>query len=244
MRNPVRVGIIDDHPMMLEGIAQTLKVIGGFELAGLGFSREDALVLARDRRPDVMVLDVSIPGDGIEAAAQLRHLYPQLKIIMLTVSDRSDHVMQALQNGASGYILKGATCSELRDCLHAVVEGQHFVTPELAIKLLMTKRDRKHPIHVETHVAPEHNFTTRELDVIEFLAHGMTNREIADKLGVCEKTIKHYMTVVMQKLHVRNRVEAVLLLTQKGASAHHLPHMYASRDHGDANNQFDKDITE
>lgn len=215
MENVTRVGIVDDHPLMLEGIAKTICLCDGFEVVGLGSSLDDALIIAKNRHPAIMLLDVKMPGNGLETARQLVTLYPHLKIIMLTVSERVEDVTTALNVGAKGYLLKGSTGDELCECLQSVRAGQRFITPELAMKVLVGEPREEVPEEPKLQCEKvDVSFTRRELEVVEFLARGMTNREIAVRLSVSEKTIKHYMTILMQKLHVRNRVEAVLMLTQ------------------------------
>ncbi len=217
MNSTIRVGIVDDHPLMLEGIAQTVKAISGFEIVGLGSSLNDSLSIAHNRRPEVMLLDVSMPGGGIEAARRLSTDFPTIKLMMLTVSERYDHVTEALKLGVRGYLLKGANTAEFRDCLHAVVNGKRYITNELLMGMLVM-HDRKVGRHeTKPELTPLDGFTVREKAVVELLALGKPNKRIAEELGISEKTVKHYMTIIMQKLNVQNRVEAVLALTQKQA---------------------------
>ena len=223
MSNTVRVGIVDDHPLMLEGIAETLRSIDGFVIVGRGSSLSDALVIARDQQPEIMLLDVSMPGGGIEAARQLTKNYPAIKLMMLTVSERPDHVTAALELGARGYLLKGASSVELRDCLRTVLDGKHYITPELAMRMLVTRQKTAERNEIEPPSAFPNVFTVREKAVVELLARGKQNKEIAKTLGISEKTVKHYMTIVMEKLNVRNRVEAVLILTQSNIVGSELP---------------------
>jgi two-component system, NarL family, nitrate/nitrite response regulator NarL len=215
MSSIVRVGIVDDHPLMLEGIAQTVRSIDGFEIVGLGSSMNDSLIIARSQRPEIMLLDVSMPGGGIEAARRIAEEHPAIKLMMLTVSERYDHVTEALKIGVMAYLLKGASSLELRDSLRAVVNGKRYITTELLMGMLVTHDRKVQRAEDKPEPAPQDGFTVREKDVVELLARGKPNKKIAEDLGISEKTVKHYMTIIMQKLNVQNRVEAVIALTQK-----------------------------
>ena len=215
MSNFVRVGIVDDHPLMLEGIAQTVRATDGFEVVGIGSSMSDSLTIAHATRPEIMLLDVSMPGGGIEAARKLTEDYSAIKLIMLTVSERYDHVSEALKIGVRGYMLKGASGSELRECLRVVVEGKRYITTELLMGMLATHDKKVHGGELKQNLPPPEQFTAREESVAHLLVSGKPNKKIAESLGISEKTVKHYMTIIMQKLNVQNRVEAVLMLTQR-----------------------------
>jgi two-component system, NarL family, nitrate/nitrite response regulator NarL len=162
-----------------------------------------------------MLLDVSMPGGGIEAAKKLTEGYAAIKLIMLTVSERYDHVSEALKIGVRGYMLKGSSGAELRDCLRAVVEGKRYITTELLMGMLATHDKKVQGGEAKRSLPPPEQFTAREEAVAHLLASGKPNRKIAEGLGISEKTVKHYMTIIMQKLNVGNRVEAVLMLTQR-----------------------------
>jgi DNA-binding NarL/FixJ family response regulator len=160
-----------------------------------------------------MLLDVSMPGSGLAAADTIARNWPNVKIVMLTVSESEDHVHQALASGARGYILKGASSTELVDTLRLIARGEHYVTPTLAARVLAAaRRTSKVPVQEE----PFPDLTRREEQILDRVANGLTNREIAKSLEIGEKTVKHYMTSIMQKLRVRNRVEAALAFRKRG----------------------------
>jgi two-component system, NarL family, nitrate/nitrite response regulator NarL len=222
MVSVVRIGVVDDHPLMLEGIAQTVKSMGGFDIAGLGSTMNESLIIADSQRPDIMILDVSIPGGGIEAARKITENHSDIKLVMLTVSERYDHVKEALKIGVRGYILKGASGPDLRDCLQAVVAGKRYVTTELLMGMLMAHEKKVHHTEASAHLRPTNSFTAREKAVADLLIAGNSNKKIGVVLGISEKTVKHYMTLIMHKLNVENRLEAVLILTQTKNSAQDL----------------------
>jgi two-component system nitrate/nitrite response regulator NarL len=208
----LRIGIVDDHPLMREGIARTLnELTSQIDIVATGGTADDALNIAREHSPDVLLLDVSIPGGGIEAAYSIADKDQTIAIVMLTVSERPSHVTAALAAGAKGYILKGISGQDLLRAIQLVSQGQSYVSPELAGQLLLKKNDPKEPLRA----APRPVLTAREEKIADLLGRGKTNREIAEILNLREKTIKHYMTNIFQKLGVRNRVEAVLAMRKK-----------------------------
>ena len=205
MADRLRVAIFDDHPLFREGVVHTLRSAKVLEVVGEGGSADDAVRIARQELPDIALLDVSMPGGGIEAARSIARVCPIVKMIMLTVSESEQDVAQALEAGAKGYVLKGTSGSELLKTMFAISRGESYVTPGLAARLL-THATRQEPAPASD--LPE--LTEREAQILAQVARGFTNKEIARTLAISEKTVKHYMTNIMQKLQVRNRVEAAL----------------------------------
>src|SRR5262245_49098920 len=207
MTDRLRVAIIDDHPLFREGVVHTLRSARVLDVVGEGGTADDAVRIATDELPDIVLLDVSMPGGGIEAARSIARVCPIVKMIMLTVSESEQDVAQALEAGAKGYVLKGTSGSDLIKTMFAVSRGESYVTPGLAARLLT--HAKKQP---ETARAPElPELTERESQILAQVARGFTNKEIARTLTLSEKTVKHHMTNVMQKLRVRNRVEAAMV---------------------------------
>lgn len=213
MSDRIRIAVVDDHPLLRDGVVGTLSREPTLEVIGVGASATDAIALARDHHPDVILLDISMPGGGIEAARQICSAYPAIKTIMLTVSEREEDVTAAMEAGAHGYVLKGITGADLIGTIRAVSRGETYITPQFAARLLASLKlraaDAKVPQRIETAL------TAREEQILNEVSGGLTNKEVARKLTLSEKTVKHYMTNVLQKLHARNRVEAVLA-HQKG----------------------------
>jgi two-component system, NarL family, nitrate/nitrite response regulator NarL len=208
MVDPLHVAIVDDHPLFREGVAHTLRAHPDIEIVGEGASAADALRIAADRLPDVMLLDVSMPGGGVEAARQIAAAFPVIRIVMLTVSENEENVTAALRAGARAYVLKGVSARELVGVLRAVGAGEVYVTPALAASLL-TDSGRGAATGRRSGLVDE--LTDRERQILERVAEGDSNKEIAAQFGLSEKTVKHHMTNILQKLQVRNRVEAALL---------------------------------
>ena len=206
---PIRVVVVDDHPMFRGGVVLTLKSSGEFEVVGEGATAKDAIQLAKECEPDLMLLDVSMPGSGLEAAALIMTICPDVNIIMLTASESEENVTASLEAGAKGYLLKGTSGPELLRIAQAVCGGDSYVTPTLAAKLLaqMRQKQQKQAKQIDDGIS---DLTSREEEVLDHVSRGLTNKEIARELALSEKTVKHYMTIIMQKLQVRNRVEAVI----------------------------------
>ena len=206
MTGLIRVAIIDDHPLFREGAVNTLVGVEGIEVVGEGATAADALRIAQEHSPDVVLLDVMIAGGGIEATSNVVGAHPNVHIIMLTASDDEQHVASALKAGARGYLLKGSGGEEIVQAVRAIAAGDSYVAPNLAARLLCKKADT-----IEVTAADNyHNLTSREAEVLALLARGLSNKEIARAFSCTERTIKHHMTGIMQKLNVRNRVQAVL----------------------------------
>jgi DNA-binding NarL/FixJ family response regulator len=209
LNNTIRVVIVDDHPLFREGVARTLAEEADLQIVGQGISADEALALTQQLAPDVLLLDIDIPGHGMSVIERIAHELPT-RILMLTAAADEDYVIAALKAGAHGYALKGVSARELADIIRTVNAGKGYVPPELAARLLTGM------------VAPASaanqldDLTDRERQILELVADGASNKEIAHALNVAEKTVKSYMTSIMQKLQVRNRVEAALLLRSSG----------------------------
>ncbi len=200
MSDVIRVAVIDDHPLMREGIIHFLESRPEFDLVGEGSSKNDAVRIAECQKPDILLLDVSMPGGGIAAARHVAMSSSEVKLVILTVSENEKHVAEALQIGARGSLLKGIGGNELQSALVQVQTGKRYVSPELAGTLL--SRDR----------GPISNLSAREMEIVLLVPKGLSNREIGEKLSLTEKTVKAYLSKIFQKLGVRNRVEVASLV--------------------------------
>lgn len=209
MSDKIHVVIADDHTLFREGLA---VIIGGndeFDVVGQAGTMQEAVQLARDLLPDLILLDIDMPGGGLEAARIVAEDCPVTRIVILTSSEEDDHLIRALKIGARAYILKGVAARELIRILQSVLAGESYVPPMLAASLLLEMREAQSQ-HKQPS-SPLEELTPREREILEGLAAGLSNKEIGEKLFLSEKTVKHYMTNILQKLQVRNRVEAALL---------------------------------
>lgn len=203
----IRVAVVDDHPLFREGVTRSLSEIDGFEIIAEGGSKDDAVRIAEGLKPDVMLMDISMPGGGLEAIASILNVVPSQKIIMLTVSEDGDDVTTALDRGATGYVLKGVGARALADVIRAVASGERYVAPSLSAKLLSSRTPS-----TSGKSGLVASLTPREKEVLQLVAAGMSNKHVAIQLDLQEKTVKHHMTQIMTKLGVANRTEAAMVL--------------------------------
>ncbi len=211
MTDKIRVVLADDHPIYRDGLARTLTDAGDIEIVGQASDGEQAAEMAEGLRPDVVLLDVSMPrGGGIAALARIMQMDTPPRVAMLTASEADDDLMQAIKLGALGYILKGVGASELVGLVRELQAGRSYVSPGLAGRLLVAMRRRD----AVQEPSPLDELSKREEDILKLVAQGKSNREVGEALELQEKTVKHYMTSILQKLRVRNRVEAAMLARQ------------------------------
>lgn len=206
MADPIRVVVADDHPLYREGVARILSD-DGFDVVAQAADARAAAEAAERLRPDVILLDLSMPeGGGMAALKRIMLTSAPPKVCILTVSENDDDVLQALKGGALGYALKGVGARDLVHIVRELAAGRSYVSPALAGRILNAMRDggRKS-------ANPLDDLSKREEDILRLVAEGLSNKEVGLKLDLQEKTVKHYMTAILQKLHVRNRTEAALM---------------------------------
>lgn len=210
MSDPIRVLIADDHPLFREGVAHSLSGKANITVIGQAETAEQALHLARELLPDVVLLDIAIPEKGgLAIASEIATACPVTKIVMLTISEHEDDLLAAFKAGAKGYVLKGVSARELADIIRAVAGGKVYVTPALAAGVLVEMtRDRPRD--------PLMELTEREKEILQFVAKGLTNRQIGERLHLSGKTIKHYITNILEKLHVHSRLDAAVIIARRG----------------------------
>ncbi|MBY3068205.1 response regulator transcription factor [Rhizobium laguerreae] len=194
----ITIAVVDDHPLFREGVSRSLSEIEDFVVIGEGASADDAATLAASHRPDVLLLDVSMPGGGIEAISEIVVGSPQTKVLMLTASEDVDPLIVSLRRGAAGYVVKGIGSRGLAEAIRTVLGGARYISPSMRAKVEKTLLDRPASL------------TPRETEVMELVAEGLTNKHIARRLDLQEKTIKHHMTEILSKLGAGNRTEAAI----------------------------------
>ena len=205
--------VVDDHPIFRRGLAALLKDDMGFGTVHQGASAREAIRIAEREAPDILFLDLDMPGNGIEALREITLSHPDIPCVLLTACDAAEEAIIALNLGASGYILKGVGAADLAEAIDTILGGGTFVSPSFAAKML---RAAQGPASAG---APAVHLTHREVQVLRALERGKTNREIATQLAISEKTVKFYMTNIMQKYGVTNRVAAVIAFQKEFSRA-------------------------
>ncbi len=211
----ITVAIVDDHPLFRAGVSRSLSETGHFEVVAEGSSCEDAVGLVAGSPPDVLLLDISIPGGGIEALSAIIRTRPNQKVVMLTVSEVGSDVTRALRGGARGYVLKGIEASALGEILLSIAAGEGYVSPSLSARILSN----------DALDATDGPSLLEELDerqhlILQYVSRGLSNKEIANKLDCHEKTVKHQLTRIFAKLDVSNRTEAAMAFRDATAKDH------------------------
>lgn len=202
----IRVLVVDDHPVVREGLVAILEDEPDFEVAGSAGSAEDSLALAARVHPDVILLDLELPGmGGIEAIPRLAASVPKARVLILTAYDADERVLGAIKAGARGYLLKGAPAGEIAQAIRAVHAGGSYLAPRVAAKVLTQMR------------APRRSaLSARERAVLRLVADGLTSRQIARQLSITERTVKFHIRSLLNKLGAENRAQAVAKAAERG----------------------------
>lgn len=204
--NKTRIAFIDDHPTLLAGMVAIFSTEPDYEIVGTGVSADDAVLLAETTAPDVLIADMSMPGDVFAAIANVTRRTPPVQVIVFTAYANVDTALQAVDAGAQGFALKGRPTTDLLTAIQTVRSGEIYVSPDFAPKLMGGFRNRARR-EKEMRSA---QLSAREVQIVECLLQAKSNKEIARTLDLSEKTIKHYMTNLMNKLKVKSRLEVVL----------------------------------
>ena len=203
----IRLAVVDDHSIFRYGVKRTLLLEDDFNVIGEGESADDAIALCEALYPDVMIIDLKMPGGGIKAVTEIHRRHANVGLIVMTAQDDHGSVSAALAAGARGYILKGCNAHELIDSVRVIADGGTYVTPDLASVLLLS--DNADPEKPNAETTTPH-LSDREKQVFALLGKGRSNREIAIELGLSEKTAKWYVACVMKKLGFESRVQVAL----------------------------------
>ncbi len=214
---PLRVLLVDDHPLYREGLAVALTAMPDVEVVGESGDGESALRLAAEAAPDVVLMDLHLPGiSGVEATRRLMGSHPDMAVLVLTMRDGDDSVLAAMRAGARGYLLKGADRAEIARALAAVAAGEVVFSAGVASRVLafFARGSRGRQA-----LSPFPDLTDREREVLDLVARGLTNSAIATRLVVSEKTVRNHVSNVFAKLQVTRRSEAVARARDAGLGA-------------------------
>ena len=215
---PIRVLLADDHPVVRRGLAALLGTLDDFEVVGEAEDGESAVREAQLCRPDVVLMDVRMPGmDGVEATRRIRKAVPDVAVLVLTMYDDDATVFTAMQAGAQGYLLKGAEQDEIADGIKAVARGQAIFGPGIAARLL--QHFANPPVAEAVGDEPFPGLTAREREVLGLLSQGRRTAEIAETLHLSPKTVSNNLTTIFAKLEVTDRTSAMLRARERGLGA-------------------------
>ena len=210
--DPFRVLIVDDHAPFREGLRALFISVPEIEVAGEAANGNDAILEATRLQPDVILMDIQMPGtNGIEATRLIQQSSPHIGVIVLTMFEDDDSVFAAMRAGARGYLLKGADQAEILRAIHSVGSGEALFGPGIARRLIN--------YFAQLNVIPAHPFpelTEREREVLELIAQGLSNAEIAEKLVISQKTARNHVSNIFSKLQVADRAHAIVQARQKG----------------------------
>jgi NarL family two-component system response regulator LiaR len=213
MTEHIRILVADDHPVVREGLVAILSTQADFLVVAEADSGEALLAKARQFRPDIVLTDLEMPkGDGVEAIRLVRAELPQIQFIAFTAFDSDERIVGAVQAGAKGYLLKGAPREDVFRAIRVVSKGGSLLEPTVASKLLQHMSGEGH--HNAANLAEA--LTEREMEVLQLLGTGKTNKEIGAILFITERTVKFYVSAILGKLNASNRTEAVTIAVQKG----------------------------
>jgi DNA-binding NarL/FixJ family response regulator len=202
----IRIAVVDDHPIVRQGLVSALDDEQDFKVVGSGADAGEALALVRRYQPDVMLLDLELPNrNGIQAIPDLLAAGHTLKVLVFTAYDTDERVLRAIEAGAKGYLLKGATITELALAIRAVAAGESALAPRVAAKLVSAMRSPRGG-----------QLTPRERQVLNLISQGLASKQIALSLGISERTVKFHTTSLLRKLDADNRAQAVAVAAQRG----------------------------
>ena len=211
-----RLIIVDDHPIVRDGLRSMLSAEPWLDVVGEAESGKEACDMVRRLEPDLVLMDIRMPDmDGLAATRQIKQEFPSACVVMLTIYDDPDYLLEAIAAGAAGYVLKDVSRRDLLHTLRTVAEGGSFLNPELMTKTLqrLAARDRPTAGSLE---APIDKLTTRESEVLQLVTNGLSNKEIAAELVVGLATVKTHVEHIIQKLHVSDRTQAAVLAVRRG----------------------------
>lgn len=212
MAEKIRILLADDHAVLRQGMAQVLDSEPDMTVIAQAENGLEAVTLARKHEPNIVLLDINMPElDGVMAAKRITADLPETRIIILTMYRRDDYVFEAIKVGASGYLLKEAELDELLAAIRTVAEGGAVIDPAIAMRVLAELRQPKKPEKPAKPILNE-----RDIEILKLLVEGMSNKEIADRLSISEKTVRNRLSLIFRKLHLENRTQAALYALKEG----------------------------
>lgn len=216
----MKVMLVDDHPLFMEGLQYVLNT-REIEVIGTAEDGSEALEKARSLKPDIILMDIRMPGfSGLDALRLIKAEMPEIKVVMLTISEADEDLYEAVKYGASGYLLKNTNADELINMLSDIENGEAPVLPGLAARLLKELGAgsifRHDPASGEPESAKEEELTERQLEILKLVAKGVTYKETGDAMGLTERTVKYHMGRIIEQLHLENRAQVIAYAARIG----------------------------
>ncbi len=212
-KTKTRVLVADDHPLIRQGLAQVLEMEEDIEIVGEAGNGRECVEKARAVRPDVVLVDINMPVmNGLEASRAIKEALPEVGVLILTIHDADEYLLEAVRNGVDGYVLKDVDPAVLVQAIRSVKAGRGYLHPSLGVRLMHGVR-RQQGTREER---AEDVLTAREVEVLHLLAEGVSNRDIAERLFISEKTVKNHTNSIFRKMGVSDRTQAVLQAIKKG----------------------------
>jgi len=212
MSEPIRILLVDDHKIVRQGVRAFFDAHEGIEVIGEAGSGEEAVKMVEERVPDVVLMDLIMPGmDGVEATRLAKRISPRTHIVVLTSYHDDEHIFPALQAGALSYILKDVEMDELAEAVIKASRGEATLHPQVASRVIQELQGRKKDEHTL-----DVDLTRREMEILKVIAQGMSNSEIAEKFVISKYTVKGHVSNILSKLHLADRTQAAVYAWQQG----------------------------
>ncbi len=211
----IKILLVDDHALFRKGLVSLLEDLPEFKVVGEASNGCEAIEAAKTLEPDLIFMDINMPEcDGLEATKKIKEILPFIKIVMLTASEEDQFLFEAMKIGAQGYLLKDLELKQFLELLQTISKGEAILSSTMATKIF--KEFNKNENESKTADSSVDELTDRETTILKYVAEGLLNKEIADQLGISENTVKIHLRNILEKLHLKNRIQAAVYAVRQG----------------------------